>query len=754
MCLLCVFIPPPCGARDHQRGWLMLTKEPFASARAVWWAGFIWLAAAAVFFRNFLLTGFDKIIGDAGDARLDIFLRENFLQFLRGQAEFLSPPMFFPIKGTLGYSDAYLLDALIYVPLRVGGIDPFLAFELLCVGISLVGFVSTNILLTHFGGVRQPLAALAATIFVFSNALYISMGHPQLYEVNFAALVAVLFLEAARSKTSHPIRSTTAGFLGGLVLALLFSTGYYVAWYFTFLSGIVLVSAAIVRFGLRPLGILRTRIYFALVRRNLSVGVAGAVGFAIGAIPFWKIYAPVVAQFSGRGYTEYEGPFLVDLLNVSGNNIVWGGLIERLQIVPKDLLYNGEHVIAVTPVLMLTFFLCAWAVWRNRLLSDPEDRVLRSVVLGCFLAAALMTVIMVKVGEFSLFWVVWHAVPGANALRSGTRAQIITNGFVVVVVAIVLARLLQRTTSRRVAVAVWALVLLCVAEQANVVSNHNLSRRQEVAALGIVATPPISCKSFYVAPHSLERGPAIQQINAMLIAQVAKVPTLNGYSGLYPPSWNLWETGSPSYHNHTWRWAASHGITDGLCRYDVAQRQWLQMYEDEALKMVGGVVEPGTSIDFRLGGDGGAYRTVGWSNSEGPGTWTEGPQASLAAWIAQWPAGDMILQVTARPFLVRDRHPTLQVDVVVNGSVVDRWSYRYDRDNDFEMRSARVPAKLLAGAPLLKVEFRIDRPASPKFLGIHPSDDRGLGLFFSRTSFLLAPPESGPAREPSDKETK
>ena len=363
----------------------MLAKYPFASARSVAWAVVVWLAAAAVFFRNFLLTGFDKIIGDAGDARLDIFLRENFLQFLRGQAEFLSPPMFFPVKGTLGYSDAYLLDALIYVPLRVVGIDPFLTFELLCIGLSLVGFVATNILLTRFAGVRQPLAALAATIFVFSNALYISMGHPQLYEVNIAPLVAILFLEAARSRISHPVWSITAAFFGGLVLALLFSTGYYVAWYFTFLSGIVLVSAAIVRFGLRPLGIVRARIYLALVRRNVSIGVAGALGFAIGAIPFWKIYAPIVAQFSGRGYSEYEGPFLVDLLNVSGNNIVWGGLIERLQIVPQDLLYNGEHVLAVTPVLMCTFFLCTWAVLRNRLLSDPEDRVLRSVVLACVL---------------------------------------------------------------------------------------------------------------------------------------------------------------------------------------------------------------------------------------------------------------------------------------------------------------------------------------------------------------------------------
>ena len=375
----------------------MLTRYSFAFVRSVAWVVVIWLAAATVFFRNFLLSGGDKIIGDAGDARFDIFLRENFFQFLLDKSEFLSPPMFFPVKGTLGYSDAYLLDGLIYVPLRMIDLDPFLSFEILCVGLSIIGFISTNILLMRFGAVRQPLAALAATLFVFSNALYISMGHPQLYEVNIVPLIAILFLEAGRSRVSDPIRSTLASFLGGLILALLFSTGYYVAWYFTFLSGLVMILAAIVRFEVGHF-FLRARLYFSLLRRYLSVGLAGAVGFTIGAIPFWRIYSPSIAQFSGRSYGEYEGPNVSDLLNVSGNNVMWGGLLKGLQIVPKDFLYNGEHVIAVTPVLMLMFLLCSWAVWRNRLLSGSEDRLLRSAVLGCFFAVAVMTALAVNVG--------------------------------------------------------------------------------------------------------------------------------------------------------------------------------------------------------------------------------------------------------------------------------------------------------------------------------------------------------------------
>ena len=66
--------------------------------------------------------------------------------------------------------------------------------------LSLIGFVSFNIMLTRYASVRQPLAAVAAAVFTFSNALFISVGrHPQLLEVNFCPLVVVLALEAAEA---------------------------------------------------------------------------------------------------------------------------------------------------------------------------------------------------------------------------------------------------------------------------------------------------------------------------------------------------------------------------------------------------------------------------------------------------------------------------------------------------------------------------------------------------------------------------
>ena len=708
------------------------------------WPALVWSVGAAVFFRNFLFSGFDSIIGNEGDARADIFVREHLYQFLQGKVEFASPAMFFPVQGTLGYSDAYLLDGLLYVPLRMLGADPFLSSQLLCIGLSLIGFMFFNLLLVRFAGVRQPLAAVAAAIFTFSNALYIKVGHPQLLEVYLLPLILVLFLEANRWNCLRPARTALTGLLAGLILALLFSTGYYIAWFFTFLAGITIAAFAALQNGLA------WRRYFSDLRRLMPLALACGLGFAIGLIPFWHIYAPVIAQFRGRSFNDYlsDAPILRDLVNVSGANLIWGSVIDDFNIVPKEHLYSGEFVVAITPILLLAYVFCGWAVWRRRIFSAAEDRLMRNAILASFVAFAIMTVTMVKLGDWSLFWLQWNLVPGANAIRSGGRAQIVTNGIAVAVVAMVLGRALQTRIWRPAAYAIWTLVILCVAEQANVEPNHNLSREHQMALLTAAPAAPGNCQSFYISPHTSNRGNTAVQTDAMLIAQRAGIPTLNGYSGWAPPQWLLSTSTQPHYRAMAWKWAKERGITEGLCEYEFDQKQWVVLSETKALARAGAVVTPGTVLDFREHGEAMVYQGEGWATPERSGTWTDGVRALLLG-KPDWPDSDLVLELTATPFLVEGRHSALAVEVVANGTVVDRWTYRYAQDQGAVVRSARIPVSVLSASPVLSIEFRIDQPGVPSALGTHPNDNRHLGLLVSRVAFLREqPPDGGPIVTP------
>ena len=62
------------------------------------------MLGTAAWHRTLLASGFDRIPGDLGDARLTVYVVEHWYQVFRGQAEPLSPDMFYPVKGTIGLS--------------------------------------------------------------------------------------------------------------------------------------------------------------------------------------------------------------------------------------------------------------------------------------------------------------------------------------------------------------------------------------------------------------------------------------------------------------------------------------------------------------------------------------------------------------------------------------------------------------------------------------------------------------------------
>ena len=111
-----------------------------------------WIPGALIFFRAQFTSGFDKIGGDNGDGRLAVVLHEHWLEVFRGHVSWTSPPFFFPVKGTFGYSDTYLLNQLFYTPLRLAGLDQFLALEWTLVLMSVVGFVGMFVLLRRVIG--------------------------------------------------------------------------------------------------------------------------------------------------------------------------------------------------------------------------------------------------------------------------------------------------------------------------------------------------------------------------------------------------------------------------------------------------------------------------------------------------------------------------------------------------------------------------------------------------------------------------
>lgn len=117
------------------------------------------------------------------------------------------------------------------------------------------------------------------------------------------------------------------------------------------------------------------------------------------------------------------------------------------------------------------------------------------------------------------------------------------------------------------------------------------------------------------------------------------------------------------------------------------------------------------------------WSNMGWSYPEDGGTWTTDTNASLFVTVPAEAAGKPLLLTSQVVAYTDDSHPIQEVDVLVNGLWVDRWTFRY---NDPER-----PLKTLLPAGLVRDRMRLDfvmhRPAAPKEIG-EGAENRLLGI--------------------------
>lgn len=264
-------------------------------------------------------------------------------------------------------------------------------------------------------------------------------------------------------------------------------------------------------------------------------------------------------------------------------NLVWSGVIRSLDLVGDDRLSFVEFYIALTPtVQILTLASAALAFRPGFWPANDIGRLSRSFVIASVSVCVLFYLVTIKVHNFSLFQLLYMTVPGANAIRAGYRGMVVANLFAATAIGLTFDRTI-RLTWQNPGIAFrkgWLVILtavlsLAALEQVNLGHPTTLSREFERQHFGALTRPPPQCRSFYVAPQA-ERQPYEVQIDAMMAALTLSIPTINGYSGLFPPGWDFYDTNAADYEQRARRWATDRAIADGLCRVDIESGSWTE----------------------------------------------------------------------------------------------------------------------------------------------------------------------------------
>jgi hypothetical protein len=570
------------------------------------------------FFREFPLSGFQQITGDMGDSRYSLALLEYWRLFFGGRAAFGSPGFFYPVRGVLGFSDGMFLLGVPYSAFRLVIADRYLAYELTVAFLQVIGFISLYLLLRQWLGIGRVTSGFGAFLFGVSNVYFNSAYSVQFRAVNFVPLILLLLVSGAKMRTVRPRLTILRWSAGAAIWALLFFTGFYIAWFFSLAAILAAATWAVLRIRWisgPPAGL----------KDGALLAILPAVTFLLFLVPFAIVYVPALKQTGARAYdlALLFCPQLIDLVNVGGNNLLWGGAVKAvlagLQNRPNYWEFERGWPMFMMAVFLLTGTLAVIKILRAPKASTRTERV-TSVV---FLAVLMCWLMELKWWGHSL-WLIAYFIPGGNAIRAPVRFNVLLNLGVVIVCSVGVDWLVRLSTIRK-GLLHGAVALLCAAlalEQVNTVQSHLVNRRSEEQSLGRVPPPPAVCRSFYVAPGK-GRPVLWTNIDAMHISERLQLPTINGYSGWFPQGWDLLAEG-PAYQVAVTHWASVNGLIPGLCVLDADTRAW-QPFEIQPADYY----RLGEQIDFRRGGSSARYVADGWGDEEPGGRWTIGEAAGI-----------------------------------------------------------------------------------------------------------------------------
>jgi hypothetical protein len=301
----------------------------------------------ALVFRGWLFTGFDGAFGDEEDGYLALAIIEHWRHVFAGTVHWTDPIVFFPARGTLGYTDAFFLVGAADAALRGLGLDAFTAFMVVMAAVSAIGFFGFRRLAIRHFGVPPAFAAIGAFLFAFGNLDAVKLIHVQVY----CAMLLPVLCDLALSAWKQARGAAMLAALAGAFYALMFLTAFQASWFFAFYLLLMALLCPVVFGRQGTLALLHE------ICARRTIVLAGAAGFAAGIVPFLLLYVPVFLSGHSRGFAEVAGnmPQWRDLLNVTAENGVWGPLFERLGIAGRPDRPVWEVELAFTPVALAVF---------------------------------------------------------------------------------------------------------------------------------------------------------------------------------------------------------------------------------------------------------------------------------------------------------------------------------------------------------------------------------------------------------------
>jgi len=467
---------------------------------------------------------YGKLLGDPFDSRLQIVLHEHWWRWFNGLVGFRDTEFFYPFDKALGYSDVFLTQGIVYSFFRFIGFTLSSSWSITTIGLLIIGNLGWVFIARKFVK-NYVLQILTVLTFVssLSFAYYFTLN-PNIMGYSFISWFALFIINISQEENKLVKNRKTSIFI---TLFLIYALS---CWYAAFFLGLILTIRLLLEIVFR-----RKEFNFSQSQHGLkNLAKQYYLQSPIQLFLIWLfVYVYVlVANDPSRSVNELldnspRASYLANGSNVDGTKLS-GSFFKQLYL-NLGLDFDKEYGIGLG--LFTTFF---------GLLSIGYIIYKRLFSLSKYLWICAITIVyiyfLVWQDKFSIHKLLFESIPGFDSIRYPARYVIIIGFSLILLIFFILDSIVMDSNFKKKSLIFLVGSLIFIDQYRasfkgwdsdTLVNIELLKQKQDIIA---------SCDYFY---YDFPGGWWNEQIEAMMFSIQIGVPTVNGYSGGFPPGYPM-----------------------------------------------------------------------------------------------------------------------------------------------------------------------------------------------------------------------
>ena len=479
----------------------------------------------------------EPMFGEPFDTKAQLSFHEHWLDFLLGTRSFLDAGFFYPYQTSFALSDIFIISGPIHALFRIFDFDLIDSLKLATLVVIIIGNIGWLLLSTKI--IRNRILQLLFVITIGMS--YTFIGHVYL-KPNMAAygltswfILNIVLLSRFKSRSS--IKNTNS--LGRIffIPILLALNVWYVSYFIALVTFVIIIIFLVFCIVLNKFDKLKNLIVDFTFRINIGLLSFWIITSAALVAFFIKVYLPELKN----GYGDANRDLFLDYspagLKFFDSTGAGGGLTSKLtsSFIESSLVSAEMNLglnLLIFSVVCMIFILQLFQYSKsNHLLSIFNISVLAAVIL-------ISTSTIKYTEDNSLFVMLWDEFSPLRTMRFPIRFNIIFNFIALIYIFVFVDRYInsKKHIHRFLGIAFAFLLFLDMQRnpiiywgKSDLINENLLEYSDQLSA----------CNSFVIQREGV--GWWKDSIDGMTLSALIKIPTVNGFSSIYP-------TGYPSFN--------------------------------------------------------------------------------------------------------------------------------------------------------------------------------------------------------------